>query len=69
MLFDVVFVSFSRDFFSSSFMRNDITFCNGSIRFLFFLVEPGSFETKFLVYGITSSCVLCWDSLLPRGYG
>jgi hypothetical protein len=62
MLFDVVFVSFSRDFFSLSFMRSDITFCNGSIRFLFFLDEPGSLETR-------SPCVMCRNSLLFRGYG
>ena len=45
MPFEVVLVNFSRAFFSSSLMRSEMTFCNGSALFLFF----GSGAIRFLV--------------------
>jgi len=45
MLLDVDFVSFSSAFFSSSFMRSEMTFCNCSGLFFFFFNDFDSLET------------------------
>jgi hypothetical protein len=56
MLLEVVLISFSSVFFSSSLMRNEMTFCNCSVSFLFFLDNLGSRVMSFLVYDMLSSC-------------
>ena len=66
MLLDVDFVSFSSDFFSSSFTRSEMTFCNCSVLDFFFLNAFGSLETRFLIYDMASSVVVRRDSAAPR---
>jgi hypothetical protein len=45
MLFDVDLVNFPKAFFSSSLMRSEMTFCNGSVLLLFFFNDLRSLGT------------------------